>query len=109
MSLKNIPLIITQTFTQLTDAGETGPLVVERAKNHTFQYKVAAIGTNVIVKPQGSLDGSNWFDLASQATQTSNGTYSFTISNTPVKAVRFNWVSKTAGSPTIDVLYRGAS
>ena len=89
-------------FTQLTAPGVTPEIVVTGKQNHTFQYVVAAINTDVTVNAQGSLDGTNWFDLAT-ATVTANGAYGYIVSNTILTRIRFNFVSETGGTTaTID-------
>ena len=92
-------------FTQLTAPGSTASTKVAGNRNYTFQYKVAAINTNVIVVAQGSLDGTNFFSLASNVTQTVNGTYYLTYSNLLLEEIRFTWVSETGGTAaTLDVI-----
>lgn len=96
-----------ETFTQLTSAGSTTGYAVDNNIYHTMQYKIASINTNVIVKLQGSLDNTNWFDLTSETTQTSNGTYKLTYEGA-IKYIRFTFVSETGGTAaTIDVIYFG--
>lgn len=92
--------ILLNTQEVLSAPGNGTAVTVEDFENWTLAYTVATINTNVIVKPQGSLDGTNFFDLAASATQTANGTYAFTFTGqTPAcKVARLNWVSEAGGT-----------
>jgi hypothetical protein len=91
----------------LTTATETAPLQVAvqdlaACKDFVFQITVATIGTNVVVRAEGSLDGTNYFNLGSgDTTITANGTTKLIYSNTPVKYVRGKLVSISTGSPSV--------
>lgn len=91
----------------LTSTGTTAVCTVaERdsaaATEFVFQVTVASIGTNVIVRFEGSLDGTNFFALQSPDTTISgNGTTGYAFSGRPLKAVRGNLVTITAGTPTV--------
>ena len=113
-----------KTFTQLAAAGSTDHINVPGVRNHVFQLLLAAVNTNVIVEIQGSHDGTNFGVLtmentavtgvsgisANRATITANGTYLFTSKNTPVKYVRFTFVSESGGTAALlDVKYLGHS
>lgn len=72
--------------------------------NMTFQVTVSSIGTNVIVRFEGSLDGTNFFNLSSSNTDTtitSNGTFGFALSGCPVQFVRLRLVSISGGTPSV--------
>lgn len=72
------------------------------ATDFGFQVTVANVGTNVIVRFEGSLDGTNFFALQSPDTTISaNGTTAYFFSGRPLKAVRGNLVTITAGTPTV--------
>lgn len=95
------------TFAQLTAPGSTSATTVTAYKNYTLQYKVASIDTNVVVRLEGSLDGTNWINLDSDGdtTITANGTYGFKLSNTPLAQIRFTFVSEAGGTAaTIDAV-----
>ena len=63
-------------FTQLTAVGNTEAITVKGNINHTFQVVVANKNTSVDYNVQGSLDGTNFFDLSSSdVQQTADGTY----------------------------------
>jgi len=73
------------TFAQLTASAEASDSVKltdtkERMiyNKVLFQVTVASINTNVVVRAQGSLDNSNWFNIDTDeedVTITANGTY----------------------------------
>ena len=93
--------------TALTTASSTFPLQVAvqdiaACKNFVFQITVASIGTNVVVRAEGSLDGTNYFNLGSgDTTITSNGTTKLIFADAPVKYVRGTLVSISAGTPSV--------
>ena len=104
------PIFIDTLFfspTALTSAGITSTFVVSDQNNASsnnvgFQVTVDAIGTNVVVRFEGSLDGTNFFALAtSDTTITANGTTGYSFSNFPLKAVRGRLVSISTGTPTV--------
>ncbi len=71
--------------------------------NLSFQVTVAGIGTNVVVRFEGSVDGSNYFNLASNQvdyTITANGTYGYVLF-APVQFVRVRLVSVSGGTPSV--------
>jgi hypothetical protein len=71
-------------------------------KDFVFQITVASVGTNVVVRAEGSLDGTNYFNLGSgDTTITANGTTKLIYSGTPVKYVRGTLVSISTGTPTV--------
>ena len=69
-----------------------------------IQVTAASIpaGGNVVFKIEGSLDGTNYFNLntAGNTTVASNGPTFVTYSNMPLKYIRCNLVSFSSGSPT---------
>ena len=91
----------------LTSAGVTSSFFVADQNNAGtssvgFQVTVASVGTNVIVRVEGSFDGTNFFALAaSDTTITSNSTTGYNFANFPLKAVRGRLVSILAGTPTV--------
>lgn len=94
---------------QLTAVGNTQALDVTPYRNITCQYVVAAINTSITVRQEGSNDGTNWFNLSSigaDTTITTNGVYSFVLSDISLYRTRFNFVSETGGTAaTIDVRF----
>ena len=93
----------TATLTSLTAAGTTGSIKVN-AQAVTFQVTVSSIGTNVVVRFEGSLDDTNFFNLDQDeldTTITANGTRGFALNGCPVEYVRLRLVSLTGGTPTV--------
>ena len=85
----------------LTSAGVTDAQAV-RGESMTFQVTVASVGTNVIVRFEGSLDGTGYFNLSSTGdyTITGNGVTGYFL-RAPVRFVRFRLVSLSSGTPTV--------
>jgi len=70
--------------------------------NYGFQVTVASIGTSIVVRFEGSLDGTNFFALAAADTTISaNSTTGYSVANFPLKAVRGRLVTITTGTPTV--------
>jgi hypothetical protein len=93
--------------TALTSAGTTAALDVAvqdivAATTYGVQVKVATVGTNVVVRVEGSLNGTDFFNLdTTDKTLTANGTYFYSYSNLPLKQLRGNLVSILTGTPTV--------
>ena len=93
----------TAALTSLTAAGTTNSIKVN-AQAVTFQVTTSSIGTNVVVRFEGSLDDTNFFNLDQDeldTTITSNGTRGFALNGCPVEYVRLRLVSLTGGTPTV--------
>ena len=92
-----------QTLTALTAVGVTSSAILA-GTNLTFQVTVASIGTNVVIRMEGSLDDTSYFPLYDSnmldTTITANGTYGFCL-NAPVRFVRLRLVTISGGTPTI--------
>jgi hypothetical protein len=89
----------------LTAAGVTEP-VLSTGVNTTFQLTVSNIGTNIVARFEGSLDGEGYFNLAAGGadfTITANGVYGYVLF-APVQYVRARLVSVSGGSPSIAVI-----
>lgn len=67
-------------------------------KDYTLIVNVTNINTNVIVQLDGSIDGTNFAQIISPQTITSNGPHVFSVSGRPVKWVRPRFVSETGGT-----------
>lgn len=97
-------------FTQLTAAGTTASLNVGDLSEHVLQYTVAAINDNVVLRMEGSVDGTNWFNLSSEnvdVTVVANGSNAFVYSG-KVNYVRGRFVSESGGTDaTVDFSYTG--
>jgi hypothetical protein len=103
MALGDIAAFDVQSLTTLTAAGETNGIEVY-ATAITFQVTVSSIGTNVVIRLEGSLDDTSYFNLdqsGADTTITLNGTYGFCLSGCPVRYVRLRVVSISSGTPTI--------
>ena len=64
----------------------------------------SGVGTNVVIRLEGSLDDTNYFNLSSSnsdTTITGNGTYGFSLSGCPVLYVRLRLVSFSGGTPSV--------
>jgi hypothetical protein len=93
----------TAALTSLTAAGTTQSLKVN-AQAVSFQVTVSSIGTNVVLRFEGSLDGTNFANLdenANDTTITADGTTIYSLSGTPVEHVRVRLVSLDGGTPTV--------
>ena len=71
---------------------------------------VAAIGVNVVVRLEGTIDNTNWFNLDSTGidiTITVDGTYLLVTEDADILlGVAPYWVSTNGGAPTITALAR---
>ena len=93
----------------LAAAGVTSSLPVSYNTLHTVAVTVATIGTNVVVRVEGSNDDSNYFNLSAAGTDTTitaNGTYGFQYSGV-VEYIRVRLVSISTGSPKVTATYAG--
>lgn len=92
----------------LTSAGTTDVFVIADRDNASstsvvFQVTVATVGTNVVIRFEGSLDGTNFFNIDENGdtTITANGTTSYCADGVPLKAVRGRLVSFSGGTPSV--------
>jgi hypothetical protein len=93
----------TATLSTLTSAGVSTTQATTGA-DMTFQVTVSSIGTNVVIRFEGSLDGTNYFNLSSANTDTTitaNGTYGYALSGCPVAFARLRLVSISGGTPSV--------
>ena len=93
----------TVTLDTLSSAGATASQTVT-GSDMTFQVTVTSIGTNVVIRFEGSLDGINFFNLSSanvDTTLTANGTYGYALSGCPVQFARLRLVSLSGGTPAV--------
>jgi|TARA_R100001015_G_C4545235_1_gene108345 hypothetical protein len=67
-------------------------------KNYTFMVTVASINTNVIVRLEGSLDGTNYATLLANRTISANGSTFENVVNKPFKWLRPVFVSEAGGT-----------
>lgn len=86
----------TTTSCKVVDQDSFSPL------NFGFQVTVASIGSSVVVRFEGSLNGVNFFPLAaSDTTINANGTTGYNFTNFPLAEVRGRLVTINSGSPTV--------
>ena len=103
MALNHFQDTIFLNDTTLTAPGDGSVLqVVENnffaTENYTLIVTVAEIDTNVIVRLDGSIDGTNYAPIIANQTITANGTTVYSVSGRPVKWIRTNWVSEAGGT-----------
>lgn len=104
MALGDIAAFEVQSLTTLTAAGVTSSIEVY-AQSVTFQVTVSSIGTNVVIRLEGSLDDISFFNLAAGSvdyTITANGTYAYALSGISVKHIRLRLVSFSGGTPSVE-------
>jgi hypothetical protein len=95
---------IVTTLGTLTAAGVTDFQALGVQDNIVFQVTVATIGTNVVIRLEGSLDATSWFNLdtaEADTTLTANGTTAYAVTQAPVPYVRGRLVSLSGGSPSV--------
>jgi hypothetical protein len=94
---------IVTTLGTLTAAGTTDFQALGTQDNVVFQVAVSSIGTNVVIRLEGSLDATNWFNLnsAGDVTVTANGVLGYSLVQVPVPYVRGRLASFSGGSPSV--------
>jgi hypothetical protein len=87
----------------LTAAGVTADVPTVGAEDFIIAVTTASIGTNVVVRIEGTIDGVNYFncDATGDTTVTANGTTAFSIQNAPILAIRGRLVSINTGTPSV--------
>jgi hypothetical protein len=93
------------TFAQLTAPGATADTInMVGCKDIVFSFLIASIDTNVVVRAEGSLDGTNYFNLASaDTTILANGTYSISYAGI-LQSSRASFISEAGGTAaTVDI------
>ena len=70
-------------------------------KDYTLLAVVASIGTNVIVRLDGSIDGTNYAPIIAAKTITTDGSHAYSVSGMPVKWLKPVFTSESGGSPTV--------
>jgi hypothetical protein len=97
-------------WSALTAPGSTASYQtdVQQMLRHGLQITVASLDTNVVVRFEGSFDGTNWFNMDSaDLTLTSNGTYAI-HSEKLAQYVRGTFVSESGGTAaTVTFKYFG--
>jgi hypothetical protein len=69
--------------------------------NYSLFVTVTSINTNVVVRMDGSIDGTNFAPVITGQTITGNGTYFYTLQNTPLKIVQPVFVSESGGTAAV--------
>jgi hypothetical protein len=96
-----------QQFTALntlTATGATDNGLSYGAQAITYQVTVTSIGTSVVIRFEGSLDGVDYFNLDqnnADYTILTNGTTGYCLSGCPVNYARLRLVTITGGSPSV--------
>ena len=68
--------------------------------DYTLIATVTNINTEVVVRLDGSIDGTNWGPLISNCI-TKNGTYVYNITGSPVRHIRGNFFAETGGTDAV--------
>jgi hypothetical protein len=95
------------TLDTLTAEGVTENGLSYGAQAITYQVTIASIGTSVVIRFEGSLDGVSYFNLEqnnADYTITANGTTGYCLSGCPVNYARLRLVTITGGSPSVATL-----
>jgi hypothetical protein len=92
----------TITFDTLTAPGVSENAIGYSASAITFQVDATGIGTNAIIRFEGSLTGINYYNLSTDGdiVITANGTYGYLL-NAPGPYIRVRFVSNLGGTPSI--------
>jgi len=98
----------------ITTPGVTAVVRVDSVNQHTFQIVAAGISVNVVVRAEGSLDNSSFYNLdddETDTTYTSDSTYLLWKAGGFIsKYVRLRFVSESGGTAsTLNVKYMGAN
>lgn len=89
-----------QAMAALTAAGSTVGPSTDIYNKGTWQIVIAAIDTSVVVRIEGSLDGTSWFnvdDALLDTTYTANGTYKLNYEG-KFRNTRLTFVSEVGGT-----------
>ena len=78
-------------------------------KSYTLTATVASINTNVVVRLDGSIDGTNYAPIIAAQTITNNGTSVYSVADRPVKFVKAVFVSESGGDNSATVLFNIAA
>ena len=90
---------------ELTAPGTTTEVLVYEnnyfsTKDYTLVATVSNINTEVVVRLDGSIDGTNWGPLISNCI-TKNGTFVYNITGSPVRHIRGNFFAETGGTDAV--------
>lgn len=90
----------------LTATGEGPAYVIDQPNRHAPTHigvyvTVSSINTNVVVRLDGSIDGTNYAPLITGQTITGDGTQYYGLANTPVKYVKPVFASESGGTDAV--------
>lgn len=68
---------------------------------YTMIVTVATINTNVVVRLEGSIDGTNYAPIIADQTISANGTTVYSVGGRPVKYIRPRFVSESGGTAAV--------
>jgi hypothetical protein len=100
-----VPTFVTSTA--LTATGATSAVPTVGSEDFVVQVNVSSIGTSVVVRIEGTLDGTNYFncDSGGDTTLTANGATAFSLQNVPLRAIRGRLVTITGGTPSVEFVF----
>jgi hypothetical protein len=81
----------------VTEAYEVYVINYLSTRNYTLMVTVQDIDTSVVVRLEGSTDGTNYGAMISN-TITENGVYAYNVSGFPMRTVRANFLKETGGN-----------
>jgi hypothetical protein len=92
----------TIAFDVLSTPGVSENAIGYSASAISFQIDVTGVGTNVVIRFEGSLTGVNYYALSTDGDTviTADGTYGYLL-NAPGRFVRIRFVGSTGGTPSI--------
>jgi hypothetical protein len=121
LAISRIAIVQTQNSAILEYSAETALTTADTAtparwvascREIVFTVVVATIGTNVVVRYEGTINGLAWFNLDAanaDTTFTANGTYAASLSTVNLLAARVRLVSISTGSPTVTAQIRASA
>jgi len=95
----------------LTTVSATEYVDVRGMENFTFIYTISGLVTNVVLRPEMSIDGTSWVPIDTTRTDTtitssnlsSDNAYMDTASSRAAKYVRVSRVSSSGGTPNVSI------
>jgi len=85
------------TIPGVTESYEVYTINYLSTRNYTLTATVTDIDTSVVVRLEGTLDGTNYAAMISN-TITEDGTYTYNVSGFPMKKIRANFLQRTGGN-----------
>jgi hypothetical protein len=95
----------------LATASATEYVDVRGMENFTFVYTISGLVTNIVLRPEMSIDGTTWVPMDTTRTDTtitspnlsSDNAYMDTASSRAAKYVRVRRVSSSGGTPNVSI------